>query len=69
MCESFEQHSSDSHHQPWDFGDDGDEVTSLALSEDCNCHQQQEQMPLHRVKRVWHHLCSLDHLHDGCFDQ
>jgi len=68
MCDSMDQNSDSSHReQLWEAGEE--EVTSC-VSEDGPFQQQQHEhaTPLHRVKRVWSHLCFLEQLDDPCFD-
>lgn len=66
MFDSMDQNSDSSHRELWEAGEE--EVTSC-VSEDGSFQQQHEHAtPLHRVKRVWDHLCLLEQLDDPCFD-
>jgi hypothetical protein len=68
MCESFEQQSTSSQHeQHWDSADSETEVSSCCAHEEYQ-QQMKHMVPLHRVKRVWSHLCMLEELQSDCFD-
>lgn len=56
--------SSQRGQQHWDSEAD-EEVPCCATA----AHEQQgPMMPLHRVKRVWSHLCMMELAEDDCFD-
>jgi hypothetical protein len=65
MSDSIDQHSSSSQHeQHWDSADE--EVTSCCVHEG-QFKQQLRLAPLHRVKRVWSHLCMLEGMEDDIY--
>lgn len=55
--------SSQRGQQHWDSEAD-EEVCSCATA----AHEQGPMMPLHRVKRVWSHLCMMELAEADCFD-
>lgn len=68
-CEQ-EQHSNSSQQQEEHTADSCDEEVSspcCAVADEGESQQYTQQMPLHRVKRVWSHLCMLEQLDDDCF--
>jgi hypothetical protein len=65
MSDSCDQHSSISQQeQHWDSADE--EVTSCCVHE-VQFQQQLRLAPLHRVKRVWDHLCMLKGAEDDIY--
>lgn len=64
MWGSCDEHSTSSHHEQ--HSDCSDEEVSSCCAHDIEQYQQQlvQPVPLHRVKRVWSHLCKLEQLDD-----
>ncbi len=68
MWGSCDEHSTSSHHEQ--HSDCSDEEVSSCCAQDVEGYPQQQQVravPLHRVKRVWSHLCMLEQSDDDSF--
>jgi hypothetical protein len=64
LSDSLDQNSSSQPEQHWDSADE--EVTSCCVHEG-QFQQQLRLAPLHRVKRVWDHLCMLEGMDDDVY--
>lgn len=63
-ADSHDHQQLDNSQQHWDSEAD-EEVCSFATA----AHEQGSMViPLHRVKRVWSHLCMMELSEDDCFD-